>query len=68
MVQENTREVQWVPSKEWLDIHKGVIGRSTFYEGIARNEIPHIRVGRKILVRADALDLMYERRGAKESE
>ena len=43
---------------EFLRRHKGLIGRTLFYEAVQRSEIPHVRVGRRILVPEDALDRM----------
>jgi excisionase family DNA binding protein len=34
------------------------LGRQRVYEAIHRGELPHVRLGRKILVPADALDLL----------
>jgi len=34
------------------------VSKNTMYAAINANQIPHIRLGRRILVRADALDQM----------
>jgi excisionase family DNA binding protein len=34
------------------------IGRNAAYSAVARGEIPHIRIGKRILVLADPLDRM----------
>ena len=36
------------------------VSKNTFYSAIASGQVPHIRLGRRILVRADALDRMLE--------
>ena len=33
-------------------------GRTALYEALRRGELPHIRIGRKILIPEDAFDLM----------
>ena len=39
------------------------ISRPLAYEGIARNEIPHIKIGRRILVSRAALNTLLEKAG-----
>ncbi len=34
------------------------LGRNTVYEAIRRNEIPHVKVGRRILIAPNALEIM----------
>ena len=63
-----SQQAEWLPSSEFLERHKGVIGKSTFYDGIAEGIIPHLRVGHKLLVPADALDRMYEKAGPNQPE
>lgn len=48
----------YVSPEAWRQEHPGVIGRTLLYEAIRRGEIPHVRVGRRILVPSDALDRM----------
>lgn len=38
----------------------GKVGRNALYLAIERREIPHVRIGKKILIFADALDLMRD--------
>ena len=54
-----SQQAEWLPSIEFLERHKGVIGRSKFYDWIAEGVIPHLRIGRKLLVPADALDRIW---------
>ena len=35
-----------------------VLGRTATYDALRRGELPHVRIGRKILVPDDALDRM----------
>ncbi len=44
----------------FLRANRGIIGRTLLYEAIRRGEVPHIRVGLRILVPHNALDLMLE--------
>ena len=63
-----SQETEWLPSSEFLERHRGIIGKSKFYDGIAEGTIPHLRVGRKILVRSNVLDLMYEQVGVVKAD
>ena len=47
---------RWSTVNEFLDAHKGHIGRSSLYERLRDRSIPSIRIGRKILIPSDALD------------
>ena len=47
---------KWLSVNEFLDAHKGHIGRSSLYERIRMGQISHVRIGKKILIAADALD------------
>lgn len=37
------------------------VSKNTMYAAIAKNQIPHVRLGRRILVREDALDRLLDR-------
>ena len=41
------------------------VSRATAYEGIKTNSIPHIKIGRRVLVPKISLDKMLESAGAK---
>ena len=58
-----SQPTEWLTSSEFLERYKGVIGKSKFYDGIAEGTIPHLRIGRKLLIPADALDRMWEQVG-----
>ena len=51
---------QWLTVNEFLTAQQGRIGRSSLYERIHEGSIAHIRIGRKILIAADALDRLLE--------
>ena len=55
---------RWTTVPMFLEKHKGLVSKNTLHEWINQGRVPHIRIGRKILVREDALDLMLE--GARE--
>ena len=57
---ETVESVTWYTTAAFLRKHKGMIGRTAFYEGIRQNTIPHIRIGRKILVPSDALERVLQ--------
>ena len=51
----------WVSPHNFLERHKGVIGRNALYDLIRQNRIECLRLSdRKFLVPSDALDRMYE--------
>ena len=41
---------------------RSLVGRTATYEALRRGDLPHVRFGRKILIPANALDLMLARR------
>ena len=45
-------------SSFWEQNLQGILSRNGWYEAINRGEVPHIRIGRRILVRSDVLDQM----------
>lgn len=67
MVESATQpRVKWVPALRWLEEHREEINLGTyaFYQAIEKGEIPSLRVGRRLFVRKDALEVMAERQGA----
>ena len=50
--------------QEWLSVTQAVerfpIGRTLIYQEIAKGILPHIKVGGKILIPADAFDRLLE--------
>jgi len=51
-------ERDWMTSREFLEKYDGLISKNTFYEQIRKGNLAHVKFGRKILVRRDALDRM----------
>jgi excisionase family DNA binding protein len=51
---------KYCSADDFLRANQGVIGRTLLYEAIRRGELPHIRIGRRILIPDNALDLMLE--------
>lgn len=47
---------EWISAAEFARRNHGVIGRTLVYDAIRRGDIPSVRLGRRILVPADALD------------
>ena len=56
----------WLTPRQFLELHKGKLGRNTLYEHIRDKTVPSVRLGRKILIPADALERMLET-GSRES-
>ena len=55
---------------EWLTVEEfrqqSRLGRNTVYNAIRTNQIPHVRVGRRILIPADSLERLMN--GAQDLE
>ena len=47
---------EWISAAEFARRNHGVIGRTLVDDAIRRGDIPSVRLGRRILVPADALD------------
>ena len=52
---------RYLPVEVWR--RRRHMGRTATYEALRRSEIPHVRVGRRILIPEDALDLVLAARG-----
>jgi excisionase family DNA binding protein len=57
-------EVQWATVPEFLRLHKGLVSKNTFYDWIREGRVPHLQLGRKILVPLNALDRMLAEAGS----
>ena len=53
----------YISAPEFINSLDGLISKNTFYKGIKEGQIPHIRIGKKIFVRKDALSQMEVTRG-----
>ena len=51
---------EWLTVAEFLERHRGQIGRNTVYDRIRDKTIPAIKLGKRILIRADVLDRIAE--------
>ena len=53
---------------EWLTVEEfrqqSRIGRNTVYYAIRTNQIPHVRVGRRVLIPADSLERLMKKANA----
>lgn len=49
---------EWLTVKKFLAAHEGILGRTALYERIRDGTLPSIRLGRRILLPADALDTL----------
>jgi hypothetical protein len=49
---------RYLSPDNWLKEHPGTLGRTLFYQSLKTGEIPHVRVGRRVLVPDDALDIV----------
>ena len=51
---------KYLTVKEFLVLVNGKLSRNSVYQAIARNELPHLKIGRKILIPEDALDRLLD--------
>ena len=58
MVQTQGQEKKWYTVDEFLAANPGMFGRSALYEALRDKRMPSVKVGRKILIPANALDQM----------
>ena len=58
MVQAPEKNPKWLTVDEFLEAHKGKFGRTTLYEALRDKSIPSVRVGRRILIPANAFEKM----------
>ena len=57
---------QWFPVRKWSEANPD-FGRLNFvYEAIARGELLSVKVGSKLLVASDALDVLAARQNSNE--
>ena len=52
---------QFITVKEFLEGLDGRLGRNTVYQAIVSGEIPSVRVGKRILLPKNVLQLMLEK-------
>ena len=57
-----TQTTEWITVPEFLRRNKGRVDKNLVYREIAAGNLPAIRIGpKKLLIRADAFDLLLER-------
>lgn len=61
------REPEYLTVKQFAERHAGAMSPWLVGESVRRGQLPHVRVGRKILIPANALDLMAERQAGGHS-
>jgi excisionase family DNA binding protein len=57
---------EWLSVKDFLERHRGQIGRSSVYDRIKDKSLPAVRLGRRILIPADALERLLAEAGQRE--
>ena len=58
-----TLPTDWQPAKEFLEQHRHLFSKNTFYKELRKGTLPHIRVGKKIFLHKDALTHMAKAQG-----
>ena len=60
------QQLQYISVKEFLVALEGRLSRNAIYAAIAAGTIPSVRIGRRLLLPADALDRILEsQRGSR---
>lgn len=54
---------EWLTIKEFVARHQGRVSAWNVGESVRQKRIPHVRVGRRVLIPANALDLMAQEQG-----
>ena len=49
---------EWLSPAEFLAQHQGRFGRNSLYNWLAEDKLPHLTIGRKILIPSDAFSRM----------
>ncbi len=52
------QKIEWTTVPNFLKEHKGLVAKNLIYTAISKGTIPSIRVGRKILIPANCLELL----------
>ena len=55
----------WDPTRVFLEDNRGRASKSKLMQLVRDNAIPHVRVGRKLLIRSDALSVLADRQAAE---
>lgn len=55
-----TTKREWISVSEWMRRNPGALSRNGIYDAVAQKRLKSIRVGGKILIASDALDVLGE--------
>ena len=55
-----TQKIEWTTVPKFLAEHKGLVAKNLIYTAIADGNIRSIRIGKKLLIPANAFDLLAE--------
>jgi hypothetical protein len=61
MSDRESRERRWLSAKQWIDENPGFAGKNFVYDACRRGDLPSIRIGRKIFIPDDALEIIANR-------
>ena len=64
-MQENPTGARYLTVAQFRAANQRAIGRTLLYDAIRRGDVPHLRLGRRILIPADALDRLVESQAAR---
>lgn len=53
-----TKDTEFLTPTVFLARHKGKFGRSSLYSWLAEGKLPHVQIGRKILIPENAFERM----------
>ena len=61
MTSHNKAAPEWITVPEFLRRHQGLVAKNFVYEAVKDGRIPGLRLSpKKILIRADSFDLLFE--------
>lgn len=66
MVQAQEQEKKWYTVDEFIAANPGMFGKNALYDALRQNRVPSVKVGRKILIPANALEQMLSNNNASE--
>ena len=57
-------DVDFLTVKQFAERHKGLMSVDMIGDAVRRNELPHVRLGKRIYIPANALSVLQERQAA----
>ena len=51
---------EYLPLPKWLEEHRGLVSRNKLYKMVRANQIPHVKIGKKVLLPRNALDELLQ--------